>query len=184
MIRRGLQILIGVGVITLGAAPSFGQFQGSPPSTITVSGAPDEFLNRTWYYDAPDGEDFTYFSGELGSGWPLRVNVDLVHAYFWLGDPEGNDSVEREYVILLDGTWSETITATGGVASTFAVVWEGGGFGPGFSATDPYPDNFPDWESAAVKIPLGFGFAMAFWAVAVAASMAMRWVRDLASVAT
>lgn len=47
-----------------------------------------------------------------------------------------------------------------------------------------YVDAFPDWNAAATKIPLGFGFAMSFWAACVAASVAMRWVRDLASAAT
>lgn len=30
----------------------------------------------------------------------------------------------------------------------------------------------------------GFGFGMAVWAICVAASMAMRWVRELASAAS
>jgi hypothetical protein len=49
---------------------------------------------------------------------------------------------------------------------------------------DPYEEAFPDWESAAVKIPLGFTFAMAFWAGAVALTISLKWVRDLASAAS
>jgi len=49
---------------------------------------------------------------------------------------------------------------------------------------DPYEEAFPDWASAAVKIPLGFAFGLAFWAVCLAFGVPLKWAKEISSAAS
>ena len=186
MIRRGLYILLMLGFLSMGAAPCFSQLD---IQTVTVEN----------FHPLVDGE-YTYSGSELSySDWAgnPRYERDL-YSY-------GSDSDFRIVKVINNGTiifflqainLSEfsplvTFTPDGNVTYDTSFFQDTGNWsiyidGVLWSSKplDPYEQAFPDWESAAVKIPLGFGFAMAFWAVAVALSISMRWVRDLASVAT
>ena len=198
MIRRGLQILIGVGVITLGAAPSYGQAGTTNWPTFVVL---QDFTNN-----AINGA-YSVVGTTAADGWYIMqrysANNSLV---YWLTLQDDTRSGLQNWVNLHTNYPTSSSTARIAMLPTASATWPASR--SGWSAVDangnsigslagtavfnwgtppppdPYAQNFPDWAKARTLIPLGFGFAMAFWAVAVAGSIAMRWVRELLSVAT
>lgn len=184
MMWRGLQFALVVSL--LGAAPLFALEWGPQ---ITVSGMPsfpsggadygelrfngiyDEFQPGGYKLDALSVDSTGYL-------WRAEIyRLDSGFAFEVLG-PDG--IYQAQYVNGAWELWNDQYNV-GLPTSNWSVLYQGGGFGPGY---DPFDDNFPDWESAAVKIPLGFTFAMSFWAAAVGLSIGMKWVRDLASAAS
>lgn len=167
-------VLEGFGVPTLP--------DGYDSATLNIDGEyypafGDEYV--TTYYKAGSNEAFLYVHK---GGEAVYLQVDLN----WMNNgavvafrirPDG--SLEP-----IDGNVDQSLFLP--QFENWVVRFDGAIFAAAGSylPTDPYPGNFPDWQSAAVKIPLGFGFAMSFWAAAVAASIAMKWVRDLASAAS
>ena len=198
MIRRGPQyVSLLCSVLLLGAASCFGQV--SYPSQIELvgfgipaggSGSLDgviPFSFSPWeelaIYQAPNIE--AGIAGDVGNGIVLE---------FYVATYEGNPSAS--FTILPGGEISlgsgpyaslDEMFPNGAAWTVYfdGLVYAAGNIaGTGGGGGDPYEENFPDWESAAVKIPLGFSLAMAFWAACVAASVSMKWVRDLASAAS
>lgn len=176
MIRRGLQIALLAGIMALGAAPLHAQ---------------DAYFRRSGVDPMP----LTYDAGNSVNGmlqWSSGVTIVRI-----MDDPEAGYyflqlEVPNEFLVTLapngrigyhEGTVPEWVLS-GSYEFEALIPME---FDlPGIAAyfPDPYQEGFPDWSSAAVKIPLGFAFGMAAWAVFFSASVTMRWVRDLASAAS
>jgi hypothetical protein len=184
-----------VGITALGAAPSFGQsfpevvvIENSPLRSgidfngtyIMVSaGTPDNTAGVVWmrYGINPNSPPYITFAGptDFGSVGGYRVRLHSA----WPG------SNRNEAVVGQSALWTPTQRVTNWTGVGIAL--EGGGLALFYGTADdldPYYNEFPDWESAAVKIPLGFTFGMTFWAAAVALTISLKWVRDLASAAS
>jgi hypothetical protein len=179
MIWRGLQLFF-VGFF-LGAAPLYAFTYGNQPQSFVVSGLLLSQFNGVYHlssdYDLGDRSEFWYDKddytvyGYIEADTAGNLNVWLLSDYF-------------SVAVLTDGS---TATLNNGEdeieqSSGWSITWEGGGHGPGY-VPPPEEPTF-DWTSAVVNIPFGFAFAMSFWAVAVSLSVAMKWVRELASAAT
>lgn len=173
MIRRGLKVLIGGGITCLGAALSFGaaEAEGFGPlvdGTYVYAGNSSDLAPHAWFggddgdygFYFADGDVFLYTDGtasvyELdGDVWRNTSTGDVLNL-----NPDGGwwvrfDEVDR----YISGNWPHI--------------------------PDAYEANFPDWASAGVKIPLGFGIGMAFWAVMLGFGVPMRWVKELTNAAT
>lgn len=190
MIRRGLQILLSAGITALGAAPCFASFpsdivlQGF--NVVTNVGDPNGYYVQTGTTGVDGSTLFSRYATEPdGPKFSILVR--------WFANSQWQVAVRRG---LTDANVS--LKTVGGASNSFPgpSSWVGGwtgysGYDPGTTAALVVPSGdyqyevaFPDWESAAVKIPLGFTFAMSFWAAAVALSIGMKWVRDLASAAS
>lgn len=185
MIRRGFQIL--VGVFVLGAAPLHASV--SWPEMINVTALPtvgNIDLSGDWERSGPADGPFMYGSGP----YFLYVTQDGLSV---LSGVVSENSFTVAFVPgfgwqLVDGDTSLEVSGP----SNFAFFGDGVFFDSDTmdlsylvnAVTDPYLDNFPDWPSASQKIPLGFGFAMAFWAAALALHVPMKWVRSLAEAAS
>lgn len=199
MIRRGLQILSLVGITALGAAPSYGQAGTTNwPTFVVLQDFTNNALNGAYSLVGTTSPDGWYIMQRYSANNSLIYWVTLqddarsglqnfihVHTNYpttsstarILTRPVGTAT----WPATLSGNWSTVDSqgnSTGTIGGTIVFNW---GTPP---PPDPYAQNFPDWAKASTLIPLGFGFAMAFWAAAVALSIGMRWVRDLASVAT
>ena len=186
MIRRGLQFLCCL--VLLGAAPCFAQedpYSIFPQSLVlqdratTSVGDPNGYYVQVTQQLNYTGSVFQRFGQDPLTAFRIgllysRPNASFPNG-FWEIRLEQNGSII-----------SQTIIVGATIPSPFSM--SGGGtvilnqLPPDPNA--PYEEAFPDWESAAVKIPLGFTLAMAFWAAAVGLSVSMKWVRDLASAAT
>lgn len=197
MIRRGLQIMT-VGITALGAAPCFAQYSppANFPSAVTLSGVPAITYQQPTPLDV-NGYYVAVSTSNNATTTFVRYNEDAQTAYRVRIDhnPGGNPiwTVKllnlNENALPIQSTFNTTdwptspFTAqvntafTGGVSGTATWVLHG-------APLSDYELAFPDWESAGVKIPLGFGFAMAFWSVCVVATIGMKWVRELASAAS
>lgn len=191
MIRRGLQIMCLVGITALGAAPLFGQV--FPPAVqVGDMGGIFEQYNGVYVFAEdldvyPDGTSKGYYEDNNGNYLTVTIAEVDEAIYYDLGaGPSAPEQGElratifytpNQYSFVVGWVRSSTGAPLGyGYAQPLWNYNPGGG--------NEYEEAFPDWESAAVKIPLGFTFAMSFWAVAVAGSIAMRWVKDLASAAS
>jgi hypothetical protein len=156
--KRGLHICLAL--TFLGAAPCFATLPEVLPTTVVLSGASENVVG-TYYYIA-DYEDSTarraYYSFENGN--TLEIFDSNTHWYVYDSD---ESTVDAFYT---NPQW--------------AITFEGGGLGPGYGVQQP---EF-DWSSALVNTPIGFSFAMSFWAVALSFSVGMRWVRELSSAAS
>jgi len=198
MIRRGLQICLVCFITALGAAPLSAQYSppANFPAAVTLSGVPPITYQQATPLDV-NGYYVAVSTSNNATTTFVRYNEDQQNAYRVRIDhtPGGNPvwgvrlwtALEAGLPIqVLFNTSSYPTTPftgqvntafTGGVAGTATFVLHGA----------PLSDEeraFPDWAKAATLIPLGFSFAMAFWGVAVAASVSMKWVRDLASAAS
>jgi len=193
MIRRGLQLVVGVGIfMMLGAAPSFGQSGVKLPQSITLQNIiyPTNQVNPNGMYVMTTAET------QSGSLWYTRFGTSNAPTYTLEVRTSGANPVSGlRHLLIRSGAFvadagTQTIK-TGAYPHQYGPfsALSGSGYSGGQILWAAPPDNeysseFPDWASAAVKIPLGFGFAMSFWAAAVTLSISMRWVRDLASAAT
>lgn len=200
MIRRGLQILSLVGITALGAAPSYGQ-PGTTnwPTFVVLQDFANNSLNGAYSVVGTTAPDGWYIMQRYSANNSLIYWITLqddtraglgnlvnVHTNY----PTTSSTARLLTLAVGSAMWPASLTRTdwqeynsagGFVANrTGTIVFNWGTPPP----PDPYAQNFPDWAKARTLIPLGFGFAMAFWAAAVALSIGMRWVRDLASVAT
>jgi hypothetical protein len=195
MIRRGLQFLIAV-MCTLGAAPCFSQITNIHPNPeqivlqgVTVSNVSYDGLYTKVGENSPGGTFlFQRYSTESDVTPPIVTWQSF--------DPQ--QSTNQNVGVRLHAQWPTTISS-GTVLLTSFTNFSAIKFGLGevtpislgtgsalvtFYVSDEFRQAFPDWASAAVKIPLGFTFAMAFWAAAVALTISLKWVRDLASAAS
>jgi len=196
MIRRGLQFIVLVGITALGVAPSFGQTNYNHwPASISLSGFPifeGQNVNGYWVLTGSGTSgttsEFTLWDDEANT-----VTARLRFTYtFSTGTMVG--------IISIDPTfggggfrYTRQLTSWGNNPLPASITGWGNvnGAPPAVSAAafpamvaDEFASAFPDWPSASQKIPLGFSMVMAFWAVCVAASISMKWVRDLASAAS
>lgn len=196
MIRRGLQILVLVGITALGAAPSFGQtpppywqwphqvvVQGLP---ITQGSDPNGLYVNTGTL-GQQGSGFIYTRYQVGgtnavTSWKLDlkyVSVSQVRWELYLGGSYWFtvDSIADTWTSL-PRTFSPVTRWDGFVATNGAVIFQAP------PPVDPYEEAFPDWDSAGVKIPLGFAFGLAVWASLYAMAVPFKWVRDIANAVT
>jgi hypothetical protein len=187
---RGLQFWVVVGIMALGAAPSFGQILGSYADAYNWpvvpadpdSGRPAVALSGRYYFegsfDQGGTEKFTYRLSLVGNYFAAEMNVYDNGGI--IVELSGGDGV---YTVEWNGSgWDVgTDDFSVGAPMNARVV---GSNGIRIAETDEFREAFPDWESAAVKIPLGFGLGMAFWAAAVALSLPIKWAKDLASAAS
>lgn len=191
MIWRGLQVILVVGITALGAAPCFGQYNTNWPTRVFVSNHPNAVFNgaylavgnianeagRVWQRYS-EGESTTYWLGLYTEPGFRGVRVFTNYPTSILSGQVAQMSYGN-----LAG-WPTAITTfqnvtVGGVQGPAGVslVWDN-------SADIPYLQNFPDWESAKVKIPLGFGFGLGMWAIMLAAGVPLMFVRQLTNSAT
>lgn len=190
MIRRGLQILILVGITALGAAPVYAIWSTPPGSLVVMDVGTINGVNMDGLYVLVGIESQTSqyqrwgYDGEVGTGAALQYELwddaDGVGGFGALRLRQGVTQVRATSGFSWDGSYPFEKAFSTTNPSLGKVVFYQTAAGPDAE----YAAAFPDWSSAAEKIPLGFGFAMAFWASAVAASVAMKWVRDLASAAS
>lgn len=190
MIRRGLQISL-AGLVLLGAAPLLYAQAGSTnwPTSVTLQGFAESDLNGYYSLVGELGNDGTrifqrYSSGGSSPAWWVTLSDVIANNTVVCGihtDYPTTSTDTRVYLSPVTGpNWPSSFGSFIGGAPANAVAilsWEVVG-------SDPYEEAFPDWESAAEKIPLGFSLSMMFWGVAVASSIAMRWVKELSSAAS
>jgi hypothetical protein len=178
MNMRGLQIIALVGITALGAASSHAwTYNGlTYPDNMLVQGSPYGYMNGLWLAQTNVNNGGWWFVQYGATNVLHRVHLtdNGTSTSVWLMQ-NGNNRVDLTPQVNTSqwrsaGFPTQTFQAGGTVAFNIS--------------QDPYDQAFPDWESAAVKIPLGFTFAMSFWAAAVALSIGMKWVRDLASAAS
>lgn len=197
MIRRGLQFIAGVGIMMmLGAAPCFAQ---SWPTYVILQGFTNASINgyyvnvagsttnAPWgyayqrYAESASAPDYwiTLEKDNTGTSRNIKIyNQNPVTPVFntpWL---YGHGGTSSGWPSQLSGTWRDANWTIVSPALAGAALLK-------FDAVpDEFTQSFPDWAKAATLIPLGFTFAMAFWAACVAAAISMKWVRDLASAAS
>jgi hypothetical protein len=192
MIRRGLQLIVLVGTTALGAAPCFGQAgTTNTPSYVYLQDFDDPTVNGVYnvvgtvpgtgqgtsvlHRYTGETSPVRYLSLQHGGGYNVTARIHSAYpSTFGTSLLYQLTTSSLNYPASWTGTWTGYSGRTNEVAT--AVF--------GWGAVDLYPLNFPDWASASVKIPLGFTFAMAFWAAAVALTISLKWVRDLASAAS
>jgi hypothetical protein len=193
MIRRGLQITFVVGIMALGAAPSFGQTNYNHwPSSISLSGFPifeGQNVNGYWVLV---GSGMSGTTSEF-TLWDDQANTTIARLRFTYTFSTGN----MVGVISIDPSfsgggfrYSRTLTSWGNNPLPASITgWANvNGAPPAVSAAafpsmvaDEFASAFPDWASATQKVPLGFSMGMAFWATALALTIPMKWVKELAS---
>lgn len=171
MIRRGLQILILVGITALGAAPSLAQ---DPPTPIFLRG---------WTLPGGESIDGEYHLvtvdnvASLDPSWSLPLpgyTGDSAWKIFWV-DGDGWFVIGPGYGDLRLG---------GDLLNLWAPMTQGSDVRGGLLYVGQLPNETETLGMSSWAIVYGFGFAMAFWAAAVALSVSMKWVRDLASAAS
>lgn len=191
MIRRGLQLVVGVGILMmLGAAPclavlgAYVDLQGFPTVSWEYNSETGTMDLDGRYYEMEDAPGNYTRTDENGMTRVYSFSDDGIYVYVF-GPPFGDDLFYWAVFNSASGEWymESDIYGFGPPTENWSVTGANG-LSFGTVEPDPFEQAFPDWESAAVKIPLGFSFAMAFWGVAVAASVSMKWVRDLASAAS
>jgi hypothetical protein len=187
MIRRGLQIVFAVGIVALGAAPSFGQLYQHFPESVTVSGFPvspqgnslNGFFALSGYVPGSGGE-YTMYGSD-----PVRLYIQYFHNGYVrisIGAMSGSSVFYQKQIYVDSSAMPATISGFNQLNG--ATVTLDGQVILHMDLSDPYEINFPDWESAGTKIPLGFGMGMAFWAAALALIIPIKWAKDLASAAS
>ena len=197
MIRRGLQLVVGVGIfMMLGVAPCSAQnwpnyviLQGFTNASINgyyvnVAGST---TNAPWgyayqrYAESTTAPDFwiTLYKDNTGSARNIAIYeqnpLTPVYNTPYLYSHGGSSA---SWPTQFSGQWRDANNAL--ISPTLA----GAALLKFDAVPDEYTQAFPDWSKAATLIPLGFTFAMAFWASAVALSITMKWVKDLASAAS
>jgi hypothetical protein len=192
MIRRGLQITFVVGIMALGAAPSclatvsqnfpkqivlqdFAMIGGVDYNGVYVN------VSQSGTIISPAGWFQKYTTD--GSSAPIvevRMSADFLSAMLMLRPTLNAAAVGNTGYRDISSGWGSPWPGT------FWNITQGG---LAFISMEEDPDvlynvAFPDWESASVKIPLGFALGMAFWAAAVALTIPMKWIKELASAAS
>jgi hypothetical protein len=199
MIRRGLQIFGLVGITALGAASSFasvGETATRLPEQIVVQNTVINGVNFNGLYLKVG--DLTALGSQFWQRYTTsETQVPPVISF----QMPPTESTANNFTIRFHTSWPTNATAVhtfqspqsalnqqlGAVSTIEMNNLPGGGSGQllvTMFVSNDFREAFPDWESAAGKIPLGFTLAMSFWAVCVAAAISMRWVRDLVSAAT
>lgn len=192
MIWRGLQMRLAACIlcmIALGAASSLGQTysRSNHPAFVTISGVTFPEYNGVYQWigstSVSGGATLAKYDQTSGTRWLTVWEEGPSILWFGLhsGDPGSSHTSQRVAFARVDTQPHAWPTSAFG---PWSVGFGGQGIMSMSVVTDPYELAFPDWESAALKIPLGFAFAMSFWGVAVAASMGMKWVKELASAAS
>lgn len=201
MIRRGLQLVVGLGIfMMLGAALCFGQVGSTNfPTKITLQGFSVAGVNGLYVVIAGP-----HASNSGGRFIAARYETSLTPPSYWLSlEDDTTGSGETKLRV-----WNQypTDPFNANTSQMFYKFFPGTSFpssvsgfinAPGYTYTansaaifdwglppDPYERAFPDWESAGVKIPLGFSFAMSFWAVCIVATIGIKWAKELASAAS
>jgi hypothetical protein len=196
MIRRGLQLMLLVGITALGAASSAAQYPYQ--LSITNTGIPGADGNYFKFQNPISGSGNVYQrydtdNNNLGTVMEVLAQAPYTATHQWyitlrtgVTASSGGNTVGVHGGIYTNAgipTANYTMTKQNGYSGTFTVRV--------FKEPPPPPtleeqigSVFPDWASASVKIPLGFGFAMAFWAACLAVAIPMKWVKDLASAAS
>jgi len=176
MIWRSLQVVCGA--FLLGAAPfAHGSaiISGFSPlidGTYDYYPGSSDYAPHAWY-GGDDGDFGFYFDG--GS---LYLFSDSMSVYELDSDRIWRDTSTGEILNLAPGEAWEVFLQD--VGEQVEGAWPSTPPPP----PDPYEENFPDWSSARIKIPLGFTFGLAVWAMVLAATVPMKWVRDLTSAAS
>lgn len=198
IIRRGLQIIVLVGITALGAAPCFGQYTppANFPAAVTLSGVPPITYQQPVPLDV-NGYYVAVSTSNNATTTFVRYNEDGQNAYRVRIDyTAGGNPVwavrlfnAAENALPIQSTFntvawpSSPFTAqvntafTGGVAGTATWVLHA-------APLNDYQLAFPDWSAAGVKIPLGFGLGLAMWASFLALGVPIRWVKELTNAAT
>lgn len=187
MIVRGLQIAVGVGMLALGAAPSFGQVYKHFPQSVTVTGFPvspqgnslNGFFVLSGFVQGA-GLEYTMYGSE-----PVRLYMEYVYNGYLrisIGGLSGSSLSYQKQIFVGTSASPETLSGFNNLNGATATI--DGRVILHMESSDPYDINFPDWASAGTKIPLGFGMGMAFWAAAVALAIPIKWAKDLASAAS
>lgn len=196
MIRRGLQYAMFVGFLALGAASSLGQTNYNHwPASISLSGFPifeGQNVNGYWVLTGSGASgttsEFTLWDDDANT---VTARLRFTYTYA-TGNMVGVISTDTNFA---GGgfRYTRSLTSWGNNPLPASITgWaNANGAPPALNAAafpamvaDEFASAFPDWPSATQKIPIGFAFGMAFWGVCVAASISMKWVRDLASAAS
>lgn len=205
MIWRGLQIVVVVGIIALGAAPCLGQVTLAHPELIYLEEVYAGGLNfsgiyrqvgeiqdtsvtslRIWQRYTTDGSTPRYLSVEIRSMAPGNTRIRIICSLTYPSTPStplSTDLDSNDEIAITIGT-IESMNQTAGFEN---VLWFSDNNGAAvviFYELTEFREAFPDWQSAGVKIPLGFAMGMAFWAAAVALTIPMKWVKELVSAAS
>lgn len=200
MIRRGLQFF--AVLVLLGAAPCLAQvYVLQTPAALTLQ----DFTNSTFngFYTqvgqvqttlASVSLTYQRFSTDPSNGrWVAFLrntatgqwNVSIYTNYPVQDHTVGRVTRSIDYVTSSNTVPPLSVSAFYNVPGSVSSTPTAGTAVFTWNAADAEMQQaFPDWASAGVKIPLGFTFAMSFWAAAVALSIGMKWVRDLASAAS
>lgn len=157
----------------------------SPPSTITVSGlAPSEFNGVYSFSSIYRGSSFDviYLSSADGSKQFVytvnRFGTDLTN-------PEWNIfdfSTDAWCYGTRDGAsygYGGTSIGDGEATGGFSVVFQGGGFGPGYTPPDGPPSGFN-----AVQLLYGFTVGLAMWSLCLGLTQGLKWAKDFAYAAS
>lgn len=182
---RGLQkslARLAVCMAVLGAASSFAQTytRGNHPVAVVVSGVSVAGYDGVYHWiggtAVSQGATMAKYDQTNGTRWVTLYEQNSTSLFVQLhhGDPGVNHVANRVGFLNVH---------------TAPDVWPTNTFGPfssvGGSATltmqppSEYEVAFPDWSSAAVKIPLGFTFGLVLWASVLAFHVPMQWVRSL-----
>lgn len=199
MIRRGLQYFAGF-FILLGAAPCFGQAGTTNfPTQVTLQDFSDPLVNGLYVVVGGSSTSGTYVFQRYAPGggtnavrWLTigdQTNSTQFMYRIWNRNPPSpyGDVTGLLYVSESYGTFTQSVgnfkvyaagfpNASGLAVNSWHV--------PPPTLDEQLDAAFPDWESASVLIPLGFGFGMMFWASALALHVPMKWVRSLADAAS
>lgn len=198
MIRRGLQITFVVGIMALGAASCFAQYDGTMPYRLTVLSGDFGFegvyviTGQTTDAESSLGGVYQRYTRDgqppywlLVRSYPQTDSLRKTRMQIYVHSeyPENLNSASEvgTTIILSDVIVGPTPSLITTLIGDILIDW----FPPAPpNPNAPYQEAFPDWESASVKIPLGFALGMAFWAAAVALTIPMKWIKELASAAS
>lgn len=192
MIVRGLQLI--VLVVLLGAAPL--NAQPVFPYAVTLQDFADSSLNGLYVNVGTTGETgatvFQRYSVSSNSPQFYATIAAYISGGNWYSYVSIHDSYpDVPTAVSTSRLAISQIKPFSGSELPSPWLFSGGALGSGSAIAtpepppvDPYVEAFPDWESAVTTIPLGFAFAMAFWASATAITIGMKWAKELASAAT
>lgn len=199
MIRRGLQSWLVVGIVALGAAPCLGQYDGTIPHRVTVVSTNNSAYSGVYILTGTTNPAESSLGGVY-----QRYTTGGLEPYWlsWRNYPETDATRRYRVSFLISSEYPTTWSFNGGAELVYQLELTNVTVGTSPTsiplvnmgeaivdwieptAANPYDDAFPDWQSAGVKIPLGFALGMTFWAAAVALTIPMKWVKELVSAAS
>lgn len=199
MIRRGLQIILLVGITALGAAPllgSVGETSTRLPEQIVVQntvingvnfdglylkvGDVSALGNQFWQrYTTSETQAPPVISFQMPTTGQTAINFTVRYHTSW---PSNAAAVHTFQAPVSSLNMELGAVTTIEVSNLYDD--ESGYLLLTMFVSDDFREAFPDWESASALIPLGFGFGMMFWASALALHVPMKWVRSLADAAS